>query len=90
MGKCGRVCIGQRLPFSLVSDPVSVWRFIQPPPFPLTQTSFEALFDDHSKKSPLSEMCFCLLKNRRETIFSKTIFEIQIIPSFLFKEKDVQ
>ena len=33
------------------------------PPFPLTQTSFEALFDDHSKKSPLSEMCFCLLKN---------------------------
>ena len=60
------------------------------PPFPLTQTSFEALFDDHRKKSPLSEMCFCLLKNRRETIFSKTIFEIQIIPSFLFKEKDVQ
>ena len=60
------------------------------PPFPLTQTSFEALFDDHSKKSPLSEMFFCLLKNRRETIFSKTIFEIQIILSFLFKEKDVQ
>ena len=60
------------------------------PPFHSLRLPFEALFDDHRKKSPLSEMCFCLLKNRRETIFSKTIFEIQIIPSFLFKEKDVQ